>query len=590
MLMTGALLAWLTWNISGDILVDAGRDPYTAQQINAGRRLFTDVSYLYGPLPPYILAWGFTLFGESLNVARSCNLAILILVVAMIYRVLKRLSDPALAAIGCCIFLILFGFGQLTALRNYNFLLPYTGAATTGFALCITALFTVFQMSRSEPNRWTFGAWSATAGAAAGLNFLVKPEFFLAGAITLFAGLAALPFALRIRRKTAMLSIGIAVAAFAIAPAAVLLLISVRVPWHDLWEGTIIGYRLAGDSRVTSMPLFRDGLGLASIRKTLPPSLLWCCQYVAILFPALLVSLYAPRLRQSVLASILILLLYCIAPIVLIPDTLLAKVANGMPFLLITVLISASYALLRHRNPPSFERWIFCIFCLAMLLRMLMNARLYHYGFVSASPALMLVLMAGGCWLPQVIAQRGGAVLPIRFATIGLLLGILWMHWQKEWRIIQAQSIALPGGLSSSGDKGRVLQQALHELSLRAKPGDTLAVWPEGAGINFVTKLPNPTPFELVNPLGIIRAGGEEVVADAYRRNPPTWIMLAQINTSETGLHPFGVAYARPLLEMLHGDYQVEVVVGPHPFTTPMFGVAIYKLRPVPTTAPATLP
>lgn len=589
----GLLLAWLTWNISGDIRVDAGRDPYTAQQINAGRRLFTDLSYLYGPLPPYLMAWEFTLLGESLNVVRACNLAILAIVLSMIYSLVRRLSDPLLAALGCSIFMVLFGFGQLTEMRNYNFLLPYTTSATCAFTLCIATVFCLSQAARSIPNRWSFLAWSALAGAAAGLNFLVKPEFFLASTLTLAAGWTVILFALRPGTRAALSGGACAMIAFIVAPLMVLAMIGARVPWHDLWQGTIAGYRLASDPRVTSMPLFRNGLGLADAETTLPECFSWFLRYIAVLFPALVGSLcLRPGSSKLNLAAAATFLVYLVTSIALIPDDSLVRMAHGLPLVLLVAFLGATYAVKKRRDLSSAERWIFCFFCILMLLRMLLNARLYHYGFVSASPAFLLLLLGGGCWLPGALNDRNRAGVLVRFATIGLLIGVVWKHWQIEWRNIQAVSIPLPGGFAGAGERGQITQQALAELSARAKPGDTLAVWPEGAGINFATKLPNPTPFELLNPLGIIRGGGEAVIADAYLRHRPTWIMLVQLNTSEAGQHPFGIAYATRLREMLLADYAVEAVVGPHPYTTSTskFGIAIYRLRTAPATAPTTLP
>ena len=90
-----------------------------------------------------------------------------------------------------------------------------------------------------------------------------------------------------------------------------------------------------------------------------------------------------------------------------------------------------------------------------------------------------------------------------------------------------------------------------------------------------------------MNPLGIIRAGGEDVVTAAYAKNPPTWIMLVQLNTSETGLHPFGIAYAQNLREMVQTDYQPQWQSWPAQSQPPQFGIVLFRRR---TDAPASQP
>lgn len=99
-----ALCAW-TWRISGAPLVDAARVPYHAQQILAGRGLYSELCYLYGPLAPYVIAGAFALFGVSFTTLKALNLVLLAGVVALPHAVLRRAANELAANVGCAVFL-----------------------------------------------------------------------------------------------------------------------------------------------------------------------------------------------------------------------------------------------------------------------------------------------------------------------------------------------------------------------------------------------------------------------------------------------------------------------------------------------------
>src|SRR3954471_6018398 len=70
-----ALWSWRRWP---DLLIDFGTHAYTAWRRTEGAKLFRDIGYYYGPLPPLIHLFLFKVLGVSLGSLYVWNLAVLI--------------------------------------------------------------------------------------------------------------------------------------------------------------------------------------------------------------------------------------------------------------------------------------------------------------------------------------------------------------------------------------------------------------------------------------------------------------------------------------------------------------------------------
>ena len=67
------LLAVVSWRRSGDLLVDWGRELYTAWRISEGAVLYRDVDSLFGPVSTYVNASLFNVFGVNSGVIQAAN-------------------------------------------------------------------------------------------------------------------------------------------------------------------------------------------------------------------------------------------------------------------------------------------------------------------------------------------------------------------------------------------------------------------------------------------------------------------------------------------------------------------------------------
>jgi len=160
------MLAWSAGRWP-DLLVDFGRELYLPWRIASGARLYADLAYLHGPLSPHLNALVFRLLGVSLRSLVLANLAILTVVIALLYRLLARVSSRAAAGAACVMFLGGFAFAHLTGVGNYNWICPYAHELTHGIAAALAGIVAVDRYAETERPRWM-----ALAGLAVGVTFL----------------------------------------------------------------------------------------------------------------------------------------------------------------------------------------------------------------------------------------------------------------------------------------------------------------------------------------------------------------------------------------------------------------------------------
>src|SRR5215217_4972709 len=80
-----AMLA-ITWRTWPEPVTDFGRELYVPWQLSQGKVLYRDIAYFNGPLSPYFNALIFKLLGPGLMKLASVNIAILIAIEFMLYR------------------------------------------------------------------------------------------------------------------------------------------------------------------------------------------------------------------------------------------------------------------------------------------------------------------------------------------------------------------------------------------------------------------------------------------------------------------------------------------------------------------------
>jgi hypothetical protein len=576
------LLTW-SWGKWPDFLIDFGRELYVPWQLTTGKTLYADIAYFNGPLSPTWNSILFRLFGTSLRTLAIGNALVLALIAMLVHHLLRQLTNPWVATIGTWALLLFFGFAQFTPRTNYTFIAPYSHEMTHGTALATAALVLLgAHLRRSGP--WTV----FTLGLAVGTTCLTKAEFVIAILPAILLGLAAHHRAAGTpRREIFRLAVrfgGGAILPPLIAYLALLIHLSPDTALRGVAGSWM--YLFAWDVR--ELRFYREIMGTLDVGQSLVRIATWTLRYLGVLMSAALAGFLV---RRSWRASPLVVTL-------LVPAAATAVLAIRQwidwenlanPFPLVTLVALAVVAAGVLRRPAEVEerrRWILALSCLvyalALLLKMILNTRILHYGYALAMPAGLVVVATFLGAVPEWFDRRGRNGAAFRAVVLGAIAGFAIIQVQATqielgWRTVKLGTGADAFLADASGTPFVTLLQQVRRL---AASGDTLVVLPEGVMLNYLLRLENPTPYVNFMPPEVMLFGEDRMRA-AFAARPPVWIVLINRPASEYGYRFLGDDYGRRLVDWVEAHYVVvdRVLEARHPNQLTPFAAILHHRR-----------
>jgi hypothetical protein len=194
------------------------------------------------------------------------------------------------------------------------------------------------------------------------------------------------------------------------------------------------------------------------------------------------------------------------------------------------------------------------VLALVLLGKMVLAVRVGHYGFALAAPATVVLVLALMRWLPDVLDRQGVRGDVVRGSVVGLLVVFCVAHVRvtASWMERKTETVGAGGDAFRSDVRGAWVAMAVDELRRRAV--GSAAVLPEGVLINYLARVPNPTPYINFMPPEEILFGDEAWEA-SFRASPPDAIVIVPKDTSEFGRGPFGVGYGLGLAAWIRAEY-----------------------------------
>jgi hypothetical protein len=577
-----AALSWRKWT---DPLIDFGVQLYLPERLAGGDVLYRDVTYLTGgPLSQYYHALLFKLFGASFLTLIISNLAITAGMITFIYHRFCSAAAAFTAAIIGVGIIFIFAFGQLIDMGNYSYAAPYSHETLHGLALSVLTVGLLANWLNNR--RWPF---LLGAGFCFGLVFLTKPDIFLA-LLVCVAATFSLGW-LRQKQIGMILKSAAMFSGAALIPLGICFFLFLQVENVRLSLQSVAGaWQPLLATSVASNPFYQWCLGLdapcLNLAKIAGDSLAVGSIIAAYAFLFQRISFSSPR-RIFLIAFIAMLLAAASAF-----DW--TDCGRALPLLNLFLLV----LLFRDFKNGGDDKIIFpllwTIFSLALLGKLGLFPRIWHYGFVLAMPAFVGAIYLLLWRLPRWLEQY--CVPPQPFGiTAGLVLavGILQIFVQSELRYAK-KTVALGQGRNTLlafspavSASPQLLADAVAWLETNTPASATLAVLPEGAIVNFLTHRVNPTPFIVWTPFDSVIFGETNLIA-AFAKNSPDYILLTYRNTDEFHTGYFGEdphygALFKQWLERGYAPVFSEVRNEPH--QPRKFGVQIFKRRSKPAEA-----
>jgi hypothetical protein len=586
-----AVLAGLTWRKWGDPVVDFGCELYVPWQITQGKHLYRDMVWLGGPLAQYGNALAFAVFGVSLTTLIWVNLVLLALLTELIRGYFARCVSPLAGLVAGLLFLSLFAFGQYGPLANYNYLTPYRHEPVRGVLLAVGALCAAthawqLRAENGTPAARRMGWWLGLSGLLFGGVCLTKLEITLAAGLALLAGFVVGMARLGIRGQFLWKLSGWFLGGTLVLPVGFVAYLALHMPLTLALRGALGNLATVLTANPAQQAFYRQVLGLDTWAQHVT-DITTGCGFVSL---AGLVVLAGERWlphrwhRAGALVGALSSgwLAYRFVP--------WERFAKPFPVLLALTAVGLIYAVRQETDCDRLgRRWLpllmWNLLALVLIGRLGLAARLYHYGFVLAFPAFLLLALMVLFVLPAVLrGQPSGTGRLTSGVAAGFLLVCVTAHLQFAFYHYEkkTQPVGLGGDhLLAYGPRwtrvGRVLAETIAGLDQSLPPEATLLVLPEGITLNYWLRRTCPTSFLVFDPYYLSAGGGEAAVVAELERHPPDVIALIRTDMREYGVGWFGEDpnYGRQVMVWVLQRYEVAQVFG----KWEDFGVVLFRRR-----------
>lgn len=584
------LAAALSWRRWPDVLVDFGMQLYLPWRISEGDVLYRDMMYLTGgPLSQYFNALLFKIFGVSFRTLIFANLAITAGMLVLIYRRFLAAADRLTATMICLGIVLVFAFQHSGLIGNYNYVTPYCHEVVHGLVLSIVAVAWLSSWIEKKQIRF-----AAAAGFGTGLVFLTKPDIFLA--LVVCAGMAFLVVGFFHQRTGFAAKSLVAFLLAGLVPLLGFFALFLRVEgWPASARSVISAWAPLWHTSIAQDPFYQWCLGLDA------PFLHLEKMAAHFIFIVVATAVYALAFRRGMESRFKwIKPSWVVWPLLVSPLLVLAIVLNwgdcgrSLPLLGLSACVLLGLSCRKiAAEPAALFPLLWNVFGLALLAKMGFFTRISHYGFALAMPAFAGAVYLFVWLLPMLLEQRYQVRFHLFRATACLVLmtGFVRLFLHSESYYLQKN---VPVG--RGGDKimaygptvdpfhGRV-EVALSWVQKNVPPEATLAVLPEGAMINYLSRHVNPTPCLVWVP-PVMAVFGQTNMAAAFEENSPDYVLIIARNTSEFGVGYFGYyrGYGTELMQWIDDHYDRVYPADPTgkspSGSKSFFGLQIMKRRP----------
>jgi 4-amino-4-deoxy-L-arabinose transferase-like glycosyltransferase len=570
------MLAW-TWRTWPDPLVDFGREAYHAWQVTRGKTLYVDLAHFSGPLSVYANALFFRMFGPGILTLALTNAVLTAGCIAMLYCILVRVAGRLAATLGGLAFVTIFAFGRFVRLGNCNWLCPYSYELTHGVMLAVAGLWFLDRYQRTR----RFG-WLTAMGAVLGLVALTKTEALFAAAIALPVGLY-LTVVLERPTTTRFVRIAASFAAGVLLPLLVTFaFFASRMPVSEVLRWPLGYWRAASRPEFAALPMYREGFGtndLAGNLRRLAQATGW---YAIVLAAGVAAAFVLRGVRRGAELAVLGIVSMVVAA-QFVPIEGWLNAGRPLPLFLLLITIGSIVAYLRSRNDPDAApryalQTSLALFALALLPKMVLNARVFHYGFALAMPATLVLIAALVSWGPALLTRAGLQGRALLAVAAGVLVAGLVAHLVFMQRVLARQTRVLGEGadLLYGDNRAAPLADLLAEIRRRVGPTQTLAAVPEGALLNYLARLDSSVPYVQFSPVCMLLWGEREIERD-FEAKPPDFLALVHRDNRHEGARFFGRDYAQSFMRWIQSNYHPVWRTGAPPLRDDRFGLVLLE-------------
>ena len=527
--LAAAVMLARTWGTWPDPIVDFGRELYLAWQVAEGRTLYVDLAHFSGPLSVELNALLFRLFGPGIRTLVVANIVLMGVAAALLYALLAELAGRLAATVGGLLFMLLFACAQFTRIGNYNWVCPYSHELTHGAILSLAALWFLTRHARTGRD-----AWLVAVGVALGLLVLTKVETLLAGGLAVTVGLALTLVAERATPGRWAKVIGMVVGGAVLPLAVTVLVYAGRMPFDTLLQWPLGHWLAAARPEFRRSGFYKSGMGIDEGGANLGVAVIaFVAEAIAVgAVVGAAIVLRPVGARRFVAGAFG--LVTAAAAWRWIRMSVWKDAVHALPFWTSILVAAAVAGFIRRPDDRAARvdaalRAALGVFAATLLAKMLLNARVFHYGFVLAMPATIVVVVAMVAWLPAFVDRMGGYGGAVRAIGLGVVVAAVAAHLTFSQRLVGLKTRTMGEGADAFRIDGRgtVAASLLKQIQTHVGPDQTLLVLPQGVMLNYLARRTNPTPYYLFDRTSRV-LWGETAVTDRIRAAAPDWVAYVE--------------------------------------------------------------
>lgn len=573
---------WLRWS---DPLIDFPRSLYAAWRLSEGDLLYERVFSPYGPLPHLVEAATFRLFGVGYDTIVYLNIAVTLVVLLLWRAIFGALGSRLMVWLASVVFLSDFAFSHYGTNANYNFITPYASQATYGLAGLLLVVWALLRHLQTERP-----IWLGVAGLGLGIAYLDKPEPLLAavGAMSVYLLARTLECARNVApasdwrgagRRAGRAAAGIA-GGFMCAWLPVLVFFLCKGGLAYAFAATdFVPKTMSGGSffsTVQSSPLVQAMFGFDQPGQNFLFELGQGAWFA--LLCGLMVVVSRDWTRQKKFGEAwwaLLALMLGLAG----AGIGLARLGDDLgPELVFPVVVAAGAYLAaslraawRGRQSPMLGLTVVGVAAAVMLGRMILNARIAHYGFFMMPLAVLfwIHLMVVEAGRATSGATRANRLLPAVFTALVLLAAGTLLHtslgnYEKKNYAVGAGRDRFYSFAPEDYTGGEFLNTMIGAVHQKTPTAQSLVAFPEGIAVNYHCRVPTPLTELEFHPVALSFAGPGRVLEE-LSAHPPDAVLLYYRDLSEYGVRYFGAdePSGRDIVRWLGAHYTPVFQIGP---------------------------
>ncbi len=233
-----------------------------------------------------------------------------------------------------------------------------------------------------------------------------------------------------------------------------------------------------------------------------------------------------------------------------------------------------------------------------MLVRIILNARYFQYGFFLLPLAVffLLQLMVVEAARPAPQSLRPNWLLPVAITPLVLICSGAMLWASLGYYSLKTMPVgvgrdrfyALPDSYHVNGWQLNTMLEAFSHFQPKPK---SLLVLPEGIAVNYHLRVPSPLKELELTPFGLAYADPQEVLKE-LQAHPPEVIFLHGRDLSEYGVNFFGAnkAAGQDILDWIKEHYYVAGSAGVSRYNFTGHGLDFLALKPTANPTPASPP